>query len=143
VILAEIGPTVRAFRTASALAAWIGVAPGNKESAGKRLSGQTRKGNKALRAALVEAAHAAGRTKATYLGAQYRRAVRTKDRNRGAVMVAHTVAVSLSHMMHNAEDYVDLGVDYFGRRDVEQAKRRAVQRLERLGFTVQLTEAAS
>ncbi|PSR21928.1 MAG: IS110 family transposase [Sulfobacillus acidophilus] len=143
VILAEIGPTVRAFRTASALAAWIGVAPGNKESAGKRLSGQTRKGNKALRAALVEAAHAAGRTKATYLGAQYRRAVRTKGRKRAAVMVAHSMAVSLWHMMHNAEDYVDLGVDYFDRRDVDQAKRQAVQRLERLGFTVQLTEAAS
>lgn len=143
VILAEIGPTVRAFRTAAALASWIGVAPGNQESAGKRLSGKTRKGNKALRAALVEAAHAAGRTRATYLGAQYRRAVRTKGGKRAAVMVAHSIAVALWHMLHNEEDYIDLGVDYFDRRDVEQATRHAVKRLERLGFTVRLTASAS
>ena len=143
VLVAEIGPTVRAFRTAAALAAWIGVAPGNKESAGKRLAGTTRKGNKALRAALVEAAHAAGRTKATYLGAQYRRAVRTKGTKRAAVIVAHSIAVSLWHMLHDEEDYTDLGVDYFDHRDVEQTKRHAVKRLERLGFTVQLTASAS
>lgn len=143
VILAEIGPAVQTFRTPAALAAWIGVAPGNKESAGKRLSGKTRKGNKALRVALVEAAHAAGRTKATYLGAQYGRAVRTKGGKRAAVIVAHGIAVSLWHMLRNGEDYVDLGVDYFDRRDVEQAKRQAVKRLERLGFTVQLTASAS
>lgn len=143
VILAEIGPTVRAFRSAAALAAWIGVAPGNKESAGKRLSGKTPHGNKALRAALVEAAQAAGRTKATYLGAQYRRAARIKGTKRAAVMVAHSIAVSLWYMLRNEENYVDLGVDYFDRRDVEQVARHAVKRLEGLGFTVELTKTAS
>ncbi len=139
VILAEIGPTVQSFRTAAALAKWIGLAPGNKESAGKRLSGRTTPGNKALRAALVEAAHAAGRTKATYLGAQYRRAVRLKGKKRAAVMVAHSIAVILWHLLYHDQDYVDLGVDYFDRRDTERATQQAIKRLERLGFHVTLT----
>ena len=68
-ILAEIGPTVTAFRSPAALAQGVGVAPGHDESAGKRLAGRTVPGHRPRRAALVEAAQAAGRTKATDLGA--------------------------------------------------------------------------
>lgn len=60
VILAEVGPTVEPFRSAAALAKWAGVAPGNKTSGGKRLSGRTTPGNRALRSVLVEAARGGG-----------------------------------------------------------------------------------
>lgn len=140
VILAEIGPTADAFRTAAMLAKWIGVAPGNHESAGKRLSGRTIPGNRALRAALVEAARAAGRSQATYLGAQYRRMARTKGKKRAAVIVAHTLSGVIWELLrHPDKVYVDLGVDYFDRRDREQVTRHAVKRLEGLGYTVQLS----
>src|SRR5205807_4990680 len=55
------------------LASWAGLCPGNHESAGKRLSGKTRKGSQWLRTALIEAAHAASRCKECYLSAQYHR----------------------------------------------------------------------
>ena len=98
-VLAEIGPTVDAFRSPEALAKWIGLAPGHHESAGKRLFGSTIPGNRSLRAALVEAGQAAGRTQATSVGAQYRRMPRTKGTKRAAVIVAHTLVVDLWYML--------------------------------------------
>ncbi len=142
VVLAEIGATVDAFRSPGALANWMGLAPGNHESAGKRLSGRTIPGNRSLRAVLVEAAQAAGRTKATYVGAQYRRMARTKGAKRAAVIVAHTLVVDLWYMLKRQQAYVDLGVEYFDHRDHERVTRQAVKRLEGLGYPVTLTPAS-
>lgn len=64
-ILAETGTDMDRFPSAAHLSSWGGVAPGNNESVGKRKSGRTRKGNKALRATMTEAARSAARTKDT------------------------------------------------------------------------------
>ncbi len=70
VLVAEVGTDLTRFRTHRHLASWAGLCPGNNESAGKHKGGKTRKGSPWLRAALIEAAKAAGRSKKTYLGAQ-------------------------------------------------------------------------
>ncbi len=138
VILAEVGPEVSRFESAAQLASWAGLCPGNQESAGKRKSGKTRKGNRSLRAALVEAAKSAGRGK-TYVAAQYHRLVARRGPAKAAVAVAHTLLVIAYHLLRDSDAvYQDLGVRYFDERDRQATERRAVARLEALGYRVSL-----
>ncbi|MGZ3639884.1 MAG: IS110 family RNA-guided transposase [Ktedonobacterales bacterium] len=143
IVVAEVGVDLRRFPTAAHLAAWAGLAPGNNESAGKRRAAATRKGSPWLRAALVEAAQAAGRTKNTYVGAQYRRLLTRKGKRRAAVAVAHTLLVMAYHILTRHEPYHDLGANYFDERDRQAVERRLVHRLEALGYTVSLQPPGS
>jgi transposase len=137
ILLAELGLAWDRFPTAAHLASWAGLAPGNHESAGKRKSGKTRRGNRYLRALLVEAALAAGRTQ-TYLGARFRRLAARKGRKKAAVAVAHTILRIVYHLLTDQTTYQDLGVTYFDQRDRQAVERRAVRRLEGLGYAVTL-----
>jgi transposase len=141
-ILAEVGPDVGRFETAAKLAAWAGLAPGNKESGGKRRPARARKGNPWLKRALTEAAWAAGRTKHSYLGAQYRRLAARKGRKRAIVAVGHSILVIAYHLLRDGAEYADLGGNYFDERDRRAVERDLVRRLEKLGNKVTLTPFA-
>jgi transposase len=142
-LVAEVGTDLSRFPDAGHLASWAGLCPGNDESAGKRRSGRTRKGNAALRSALVEAAQAAGRTKRSYLGAQYRRVARRRGKQKAAVAVAHSLLVIAYHLLTRAEPYQDLGADYFERRAPADQDQALIRRLERKGYTVIRPETAA
>ena len=142
-LIAEIGTDMSRFPTDRHLASWAGMCPGNRESAGKRQSGKTRKGSPWLRALLVQAAHAAGRTKGTYLAAQYRRLTVRRGRNRAAIAVGHSLLVIIYHMIQYGTDYVDLGPQHLDERDRQAVERRLVRRLEGLGYTVSLEPRAA
>jgi transposase len=142
VIIAETGGDMSKFQTGGHLASWAGVCPGNDESAGKRRSGRTRKGSKWLRQTLTESAKAAGRTKDSYLAAQYARMRVRRGANRATTTVAHSILVAAWHMLSTGETYRDPGGDYYVRRDPVRATKRLVAQLERLGHTVTLQEAA-
>jgi transposase len=114
--------------------------PGNDERAGKRGSGKTRRGSPWLRALLVEAAQAAGRTKGTYLGAQYRRLAGRRGKQRAAVAVGHSILVIIYHLLTDERDYQDLGAQFFDERDRQRVERRLVRRLEALGYAVTLEQ---
>jgi transposase len=141
VIVSELGLNMNRFPTAAHAAAWAGVAPGREESAGRQRSTRTRKGNPYLKTMLVQAAHAAGRRKDTYLGAQYRRLAARRGKQRAAVAVAHSILVIAYHILRRGTTYTDLGADYFDRRNEQQLQHSLVKRLERLGLKVTLEPA--
>jgi transposase len=138
VIIAELGVEMSPFPTAEQAAAWAGLAPGNHESAGKRLGHAKRQGNKALGRALVQAAWAARRTK-TYLGAQFQRLARTRGGKRAAIAVAHSILVIAYHLLREGTVYEDLGPRYFEERNAEARQRWLVRQLQAYGLDVTLT----
>jgi len=142
VIIAEIGVDMTVFPSEHHLVSWAGMCPGNHESAGKHKSGKTRKGNRWLRTALIEAATAAIRTKDSALAARYRRVMRHRGHKKAVVAVAHAMLRAVYHLLAEGTPYRDLGSDYYDRRHAQRVTRRAIQLLERQGYRVVLEPAA-
>lgn len=138
IVIAEIGSDLKPFANAQQLASWAGMCPGNDQSGGKRKQAKTRKGSKWLRRALIEAAHGATRKKKSYYQALYHRLVPRRGKQRAAVAVGHSLLVTGYYLITRNKRYQDLGDNYFDERDRDQVKRRAVKRLEKLGFQVTL-----
>src|SRR5437870_581644 len=112
VIIAELGVDMSVFGSVSQVVSWAGVCPGNHESAGKRQSGRTTKGNVYLKTALVEAANAAARAKGTYLREKFFRLKARRGHKRAAMAVAHKILVAAYHMLSEQVSYNDLGDAY-------------------------------
>jgi transposase len=142
-IVAEIGTDMDRFPDASQLASWAGMSPGNNESAGKRKSGKTTKGNKHLKSALTEAARAAAKTKETYLSSQYKRIAARRGKNRAAIAVGHSILVMVYHILKGNNPFVELGENYFIKQREKVITKHAVKRLESLGYEVTLVPKAS
>lgn len=137
-IVAEIGIDMSHFPTHRHLASWAGLCPGNNESAGKRKSGKTRKGDRWLKRGLMESSWAVGRINNAYLSALYHRIARRRGKKKAVVAVAHTMLVIIYHMLKHELPYRELGADYLDRLNATYIKNHFVKRLERLGYKVTL-----
>lgn len=139
-LIAETGVEMRHFASHKRFCSWAKISPGNNESGGKRHSGRTGKGNKWLRSILVECAHAAGRSKDTYLGSQFRRFAGRKGTKRAAVVVTHSILESAYFILRAKVPYQDLGADYLAETKKAHAIRYHVRQLESLGLNVMIQE---
>lgn len=136
VVISEIGVDMDRFPTDKHLASWAALCPGNHESAGKRKSGKTRKGNIWLRRALIQAAQSVARKRTGYLAALYQRLVRRRGKKKAVVAVAHAILVIIYHLLKNQCLYRDLGHDYFDKLNQTRIQHHHVRRLQHLGFKV-------
>jgi transposase len=137
-IVAEVGVDLSAFADAKHLASWAGLCPGNRESGGKRMSGRTRKANRYVKRAMCQAAWAASHTKDTYLSAFYRRMSIRKGSPKAVMALAHHMMTVVYQVLSRKAEYVELGVDYYDRRDKPKTVARLTGRLARLGYYVSL-----
>lgn len=91
---------------------------------------------------LVQAAWAASRTKNTYLGAKYRKMAARMSKKKALIALAHTMLVSIYHMIKKREPYKELGVDYLENLHKERTLKNLKKRIESLGYKVELSITA-
>jgi transposase len=137
-VVAEVGADMSVFADSRHLASWAGLCPGNRESGGKRISGRTRKANRYVRRALCQAAWAASHTRNTLISALYRRIQVRKGAPKAVMAVAHHLITVIHSMLLRGEDYIELGADYYDRKNKPRVASRLLSRLSKLGYFVEL-----
>ncbi len=140
-VVAEVGPTAEAFAAAGRLASWVGICPGREESAGVGHDHSSAKGNKHLRRVLVQAAQAAVKTRGSYLQAVFRRLLPRLGYNKAIWAIAHRLCRLVWKILHDGVHYIEHGV-ITNPRTRKHLALKHMRALRRLGFQVQLNEAA-
>ncbi len=137
-VMAEIGVDMGQFPSDQHISSWAGLSPGSYESAGKKKSSRILPGLRSLKVMLVQAAWAASRTKGTYLGMKYRKMASRMSKKKALIAVAHTILVSIYHMIKKKEPYKELGPDYLENLHRERTIKNLKKRIESFGYRVEL-----
>ena len=140
-IISVIGTDMGRFPTDSHISSWAGLCPGNNESAHKRKSGKTRKGNALLRDTLVVCAHAAVKNKSSYFYAQFARISAHRGKKRAYVAVAHSMLVAIYHILKDGVVFKDLGADYYNQFNKERKINAYLKKLKALGWEAPVVAA--
>lgn len=141
VIISEIGTDMSRFPSDAHICSWSGLCPGNSESAGKRKSGRTNKGNKNLKSTLVQCAKSAQKDKESFFYAQYQRLVVRRGANRATVAVAHSMLIAIYHILKDNVAFKDLGSNYYVKFNTESKVKYYAKKLQDLGVPVAVSLA--
>jgi len=141
-VIAEIGTDMSRFVSAGRLSSWAGLCPGNNESAGKRKSGRTRRGNRYLRRILVQSAWATGKTD-SFLGQTFRKLQARIGGKKAAVAVGHKILVIVFHLLNEGTFYDDGVYDRPSKIEEQRRKKRALDVLRQMGYDVDLKKIAA
>jgi len=136
-IIAEIGVDMNRFPDENHLSSWAAICPGNNESAGKRMSGKTRRGNNYLKATLTEAAWAASRTKDTAISEKYRNLARRRGKKRAIVAIGHQLLKEIYYVLDTGKPHKELGAKAISKQKSKKREHYLIQELKNLGYDIQ------
>lgn len=137
-IISVIGTDMSRFPSDKHLCSWAGLCPGDNESAKKRKSGKTRKGNEMLKTTLVVCANSAVKNKNSYFHAQYQRISARRGKKRAKVAVAHSMLIAIYHILKDGPGtgvvFQDLGSDYYNQFNRERKINSYLKKARSLGW---------
>ena len=133
-LLAELGPTLEAFPSPTALASWCGLCPGNNQSGGKRFSGKIRVKKHHLKTIMVEIAWPAIKTKGSYYKAKYYALKSRLGPKKAIIAVAHRILKAIYYVIKHGVCFKDLGEAYLLERNRASKIRYLSKQAALLGF---------
>ena len=140
-IISVIGTDMGRFPSDKHISSWAGLCPGDNESAKKRKSGKTRKGNSTLRTTLINSAHSAVKDKNSYFHAQFMRISAHRGKNRAYVAVAHSMLIAIYHILKDGVAFKDLGAEYYNQFNRERKINAYLKKLKALGWEAPVVAA--
>lgn len=136
-IIAEIGTDMSSFKTAEHICSWAGLSPGNNESAGKRKSTSTLKGNPYVKGMLCEVAWVIAGMRKTYLSSWYWKLKQKKGSKKAIVALARKLLVIIYTMLKQGTDFDDSCFEARRRQHEQNQTKRYIHELEKLGYSIE------
>lgn len=140
-ILAEISPqAVEMFPSDAHLASWLGVCPGNNESAGIKKNAKSKKGNKAAKALLSQVVWANSRSN-NRIGKYFRNVRKRRGEKKAVVATAHLIVRIIYAILRDRVPYAEIEQE----REQQQKEKRTsyfIKQLKTMGYEVDLKETA-
>jgi transposase len=141
-IIAEVGATAATFSSPKRLSSWVGVCPGNDESAGVNYSHRSPKGNRQMRRLLNQAANAAVKAKGTIFELGYRRLVPRLGHAQTIGAIAHRLCRLIWKILHQGIRYEERGPAVTKKR-MQARAAKMIRELRSLGYRVELVPSQS
>lgn len=132
-VIGEIGLDMSRWPTEKHFGSWLGLAPGNKVSGGKRLSGRTKPSANRAAAALRMAAQSLNQSQSA-LRAYFRRLKARLGAPKALTAAAYKLARILYRMLKYGAGYVDQGEAAYEERYHDRLLRNLKRRAAELGF---------
>jgi len=135
-IIAEVGATAATFPSGKQLSSWVGVCPGDEESAEVSHSHRSPKGNRHMRRILNQCANAAVKAKGTIFEIVYRRLVPRLGHNQTIGAIAHRLCRLIWIILHRGVRYEERGPSVSS-KSRRQRTTRMIRELRSLGYRVE------